>query len=298
MLYDEHLDMFLQAAEAGSFSKAADAAYITPSAVIKQIGLLESRLGVKLFERSYRGIKLTGAGETLYREAKPLILYCREVAVKVQTSMRAENSVIRIGISPLTPPDVLLELWPKLHAVYPELRFQLAPFENTPSNARQILKNLGQNIDVVAGLFDESLLDYRECCAVQISREKFCAAVSVRHRFAEKDRLTAVDLYGETLMLIEPGKMCCVDRVRNYLIDNHPRITIKDFPFHSLSVFNECEHSNCVLLAVEKWKNVHPLLKIIPVDWEFDMPYGLLHASAPDAKVISFLNAVKLIISG
>ena len=80
MLYDEHLDMFLQAAEAGSFSKVADAAYITPSAVIKQIGLLESRLGVKLFERSYRGIKLTGAGETLYREAKPLILYCREVA--------------------------------------------------------------------------------------------------------------------------------------------------------------------------------------------------------------------------
>ena len=212
--------------------------------------------------------------------------------------MRAENSVIRIGTSPLTPPDILLELWPKLHAIYPELRFQLVPFENTPANARQILKNLGRNIDVVAGLFDESLLDYRECKAVQLSREKFCAAVSVRHRLAEKDRLTAADLYGETLMLLEPGKMCCVDRVRNYLIDNHPRITIKDFPFHSLSEFNECEHRNCVLLAVEKWKNVHPLLKIIPVDWEFDMPYGLLHASAPDAKVIHFLNAVKLIISG
>ncbi|WP_244660689.1 helix-turn-helix domain-containing protein, partial [Lactobacillus nasalidis] len=45
MLYDPHLDIFLQAAELGSFSKAAEANYITPSAVIKQIDLLEARLG-------------------------------------------------------------------------------------------------------------------------------------------------------------------------------------------------------------------------------------------------------------
>ncbi len=44
MLYDPHLDLFLQVAELGSFSKAAEARYITPSAVIKQINLLEDEL--------------------------------------------------------------------------------------------------------------------------------------------------------------------------------------------------------------------------------------------------------------
>ncbi|MDE6888244.1 MAG: LysR family transcriptional regulator [Eubacterium sp.] len=43
MLYDEHLNMFLQVADAGSFSKAADAVFVTPSAVIKQINLIADK---------------------------------------------------------------------------------------------------------------------------------------------------------------------------------------------------------------------------------------------------------------
>lgn len=50
------------AADAGSFSKAAEEAYITPTAVIKQINLLEESLGVKLFDCTHRGLTLTKAG--------------------------------------------------------------------------------------------------------------------------------------------------------------------------------------------------------------------------------------------
>ena len=44
-MYDPHLDIFLQVAELGSFSRAAEALYISAPAVIKQIGLLEDRIG-------------------------------------------------------------------------------------------------------------------------------------------------------------------------------------------------------------------------------------------------------------
>ena len=54
MLYDSHLDIFLKVAEAGSFSKAANDLFITPSAVIKQINLFEKNLGVTLFVRGKR----------------------------------------------------------------------------------------------------------------------------------------------------------------------------------------------------------------------------------------------------
>ena len=53
-MYNPQLETFLRAADAGSFSKAAEAAYITPTAVIKQINLLEADLGVRLFERTHR----------------------------------------------------------------------------------------------------------------------------------------------------------------------------------------------------------------------------------------------------
>lgn len=57
-------------ADAGSFTKAAESAYITTTAVIKQINILESNLRVQLFKRTHRGLTLTKAGESLYKDAK------------------------------------------------------------------------------------------------------------------------------------------------------------------------------------------------------------------------------------
>ncbi len=51
-MYNPQLETFIRVADAGSFNKAAEEAYITPTAVIKQINLLEAELDVKLFERT------------------------------------------------------------------------------------------------------------------------------------------------------------------------------------------------------------------------------------------------------
>lgn len=84
--------------------------------------------------------------------------------------------MIRIGTSPMTPAQILVELWPKIHALCLEIRFQLVPFENTPENAREILANLGRNIDVIAGIFDETMLNVRNCAGFEISRQPICCA--------------------------------------------------------------------------------------------------------------------------
>ena len=80
-----------------------------------------------------------------------------------------DESVIRIGTSPMTPAQILVELWPKIHEHSPHIKFQLMPFDNTPENAREILANLGQNIDAVAGIFDETMLDLRKCDGFEMS---------------------------------------------------------------------------------------------------------------------------------
>ena len=292
-LYNPQLETFLCVAESGSFNKAAEKLFISPPAVIKQINLLEENLGLQLFLRTHRGIQLTEAGKSLYQDAKYVIQYCKDSVTRARNAMRKTDDVIRIGTSPMTPAQVLVELWPKLQNYCPGTKFHLVPFDNTPENAREILGNLGQNIDVVAGIFDETMLNLRQCEGLEISREPICCAVSVHHRLAQKDFLTIQDLYGEKLMLIQRGWSHSVDLLRDNLWKNYPQIEIVDFNFYDVNAFNQCENNNCVLMAVPKWQYVHPLLKILPVDWGYTIPYGLLHSPAPSPVVKQFLYAVE-----
>ena len=78
MMYNPQLDTFLCVVEAGSFSKAAEQLYISAPAVIKQINSLEASLGMKLFDRTHRGLVVTEAGQSIYNDAKYIIGYCKE----------------------------------------------------------------------------------------------------------------------------------------------------------------------------------------------------------------------------
>lgn len=294
-MYNPQLETFIKVADAGSFNKAAEQSFITPTAVIKQINLLEAGLGVALFDRTHRGLTLTKAGKSLYRDSKYIIQYCRDSIVRAKNAMQQDEQIIRIGTSPMTPAQVLLALWPKIHEHYPNMKFQLVPFENTPENAKEILANLGQNIDIVAGIFDETLLDLRKCKGFELMRNPICCAVSINHPLAEKDKLKVTDLYGENLMLIHRGWSHYVDKLRDDLWMNHPQIKIIDFEFYNVSVFNQCENSNDILMAIDSWQSVHPLLKIIPVEWDYSIPYGLLHSPEPTKTVQDFLSIIQTI---
>lgn len=294
-MYNPQLDTFLRAADAGSFNKAAEEAYITPTAVIKQINLLERSLDVKLFERTHRGLILTKAGKSLYQDTKYIIQYCKDSVTRAKNAMQEDTNIIRIGSSPMTPAQLLMQLWPKIQVSCPGIKFEIIPFENTPENAREILANLGRNIDVIGGIFDETMLEVRACEGLELSREPFCCAVSIHHKLAEKDQLKIQDLYGENLLLMHRGWSHYVDRLRDDIWQNHNKIKIVDFDFYSMNIFNRCENSNDVLLAIPGWANVHPLLKVIPVEWDHTIPYGLLHSPRPTETVKRFLAAAQTV---
>ena len=292
-MYDPRLETFLCVADNGSFNKAAEVLYISPPAVIKQINGLEKSLGFSLFLRTHRGLFLTAAGASLAEDARYVIQYSKDSIVRARRAMEQGAETIRIGSSPMTPAQVLVDLMPQLQDFDQRIKFQVIPFENTPENAREILGNLGQNIDVVPGIFDATMLHLRQCAGTVISREPICVAVSVHHRLAQKERLDIRDLYGEQLMLMRRGWSYYVDMLRDDVWKNHPEIEIVDFDFYDTAVFNQCENNDCVLMAVENWRYVHPLLKIMPVDWAYTIPFGLLHAPEPTSVVQQFLAAVQ-----
>lgn len=292
-MYNLQLETFIVVADMGSFNKAAEALYITPPAVTKQMNLLEKDLGLKLFIRTHRGLILTEAGKSLYKDAKYIIEYCKESVERAKRAMQEKDNVIRIGTSPMTPAAPLIQLWSKVQKEYPDIKLQMVPYMNSLENAREILKNLGQNIDVVGGIFDETMLKLRQCAGLELSRQPLCCAVSLNHPLAQKDVLTIQDLHGENFLMMHRGWSNYVDELRDDIWKNHPQIHVVDFDIYSVVIFNQCENSSDILMVVENMKDVHPLLKVIPVEWKYSIPYGILYSPEPSERVKRFLKAMK-----
>lgn len=292
-MYNPQLETFITVADLGSFNKAAEALYITPPAVTKQINLLEKDLGITLFVRTHRGLSLTEAGKSLYKDAKYVIQYCKESVERAKQAMAEKDNIIRIGTSPITPANPLMQLWAKVQKQYPDIKLQMIPYMNSQESAREILKNLGTNIDVVGGIFDETMLRLRQCSGMELSRQRICAAVSLNHPLAEKDFLTYDDLEGENFLMMHRGWSKYVDELRDDIWKNHPGIHVTDFEIYSLDIFNRCENSNDILMVVENWKDVQPMLKVIPVEWKYTIPYGILYSTEPTALVRRFLKGIQ-----
>ncbi len=296
-IYNPSLDAFLLAAEEGSFNKAALALYISPPAVIKQINLLEKELGVTLFHRTYRGLTLTAAGQCFYDDTKHLKELARDAITRARNASQVDAQVVSIGTSPMTPTQFFLSHWPAIHESAPELKFRLVPFENTPENAHGILTHLGRDIDIVAGIFDDGMLQYHEGCKAQeLLRTPLCCAVSALHPLANKRKLAVEDLYGQHMLIMKQGWSSQVDALRVDIKAHHPQISLVDFEHYDLSIFNRCVTGQEVLLAVPEWVDVHPMIKVLPVDWDYTMPYGLFHNPAPSPAVQALLKALQTIL--
>ena len=72
------LKVFVEVADRGSFTKAAESLYISSTAIMKQMNILEEHIGLQLLIRTPRGIHLTEAGMSVYKDAKFLIQYSEE----------------------------------------------------------------------------------------------------------------------------------------------------------------------------------------------------------------------------
>ena len=81
-MYNSYLDTFICVADCGSFNKAAEQLFISPTAVMKQINALEKQLDLILLNRTAKGITLTKAGESIYKDAKYMIAYSEQAIKK------------------------------------------------------------------------------------------------------------------------------------------------------------------------------------------------------------------------
>ena len=292
-MYNHLLDTFLAVADCGSFTKASERLYISATAIMKQMNSLEKHLGLKLVERTPNGVRLTPAGEVIYRDAKFLMDYSQKSIASARAATHTYDTTFCVGTSLLNPAKPFMDLWYRVNKDFPDYKLHLVPFEDNHEGIVSEIRQLGEKFDFLIGVCDSrTWLSY--CQFLPLGRYRKMAAVSREHRLAGKKRLEIEDLYGETLMMVRRGDSGVNDEIRNDLDRNHPQIHIEDTPqFYDLSVFNRCAEMGNVLLTIECWQEVHPGLVSIPVNWDYSIPYGLLYSLDAPEDVLRFVKAVE-----
>lgn len=295
-MYNYMLDTFIAVADCGSFTKAADKLYLSPTAVMKQMNTLEKHLGLKLFERTSLGIALTRAGEVVYKNAKIIIDLSQKTITEANDAMHKYDTTFCVGTSILNPAKPFMDLWYKVGGEFSDYKLHIVPFEDNHDGILSEIEKLGEKFDFLVGVCNSTIWQSL-CNFLPLGRYKKMIAVSYKHPLAKKQVVDVKDLYGKTLMMVKAGHSSVNDFLRNDLETNHPQIKIEDTPlFYDISVFNRCAETGNVLLTIECWKDVHPGLITIPVNWDYSIPYGILYSLNPPNDVLRFLDSVKNII--
>jgi DNA-binding transcriptional LysR family regulator len=115
--------------DTGSFVKAADVLDMTQSGVSRAIARLETRLGIRLFDRTTRSVKLTDEGRRLYDEIAPLLAGLEEAASLASGSATAVRGRLRVNVDPYFSRLILAPALGDFMATYPELELDLVTRE-------------------------------------------------------------------------------------------------------------------------------------------------------------------------
>ena len=292
-MYSKELTTFIAAVEQGSFLKASKELYITAASVMNQINKLEANVGVKLIERTNQGIQLTAAGCSFYKDAKKIIKQSEQAIARTRQIAKNEKLTIRIGTSILRPCKMLVDLWSKIDDGTLPVIIRIIPFDDSPANMENMLETLGKEIDCFVGPCD-SLTWKARYNILELRQGECCIAVPRKHELAKKKKLQWSDLDGENLMLVKRGDSPVLNRLRDEIETKHPKINIMNIShFYDTSIFNECEQAGCFMETLDIWKDVHPSLVTIPMEWEYKIPYGIVYAKQPSKPMQAFINMIQ-----
>ncbi|GES52501.1 transcriptional regulator [Rhizobium sp. NBRC 114257] len=120
------MQVFLRVVEAGSFSEAARLLRMTPSTVSKLISRIESRLGVRLVERSTRRLSLTLEGRVYYERSQALLHDLDEIEQELAQGATTTGGTVRVNISVALGVLGLEPLLPEFWQSYPNVVVDLS----------------------------------------------------------------------------------------------------------------------------------------------------------------------------
>ena len=187
-------------AEEQSFTRAAERCFVVQSALSRQIKSLESELGVRLFARTSRKVKVTPAGEAFVKQAR----LCLQAAERAKASAAAAHGQIRgsltIGVIPTVTAVDIAAVLGAFRRSYPEVGMHVRT-----GGSDEFLRR------IAAGQLDVGVLGLAEGVTPrgvqtrELSQERLVAVLSEGHRLAGRRRLRLKDLADEPFVDFPEG---------------------------------------------------------------------------------------------
>ncbi len=223
------IQAFLTVSDTGSFSRAADALFLTQPAVSKRILTLEHSLGITLFDRIGKSVRLTEAGHALLPS-------CRRIVAEIAESQRIISNLRKttsgtlnlatshhIGLHRLPP--VLREYADK----YPEVELKLS-FMDSEEACQQIISG-----DIELAIITLPGENHDRLEMKPVWNDPLCVVVSARHPLAAGNRITIRQLLNHAAILPARGTYTRklidtalgLDEQVNTLLETHYLETIK-----------------------------------------------------------------------
>jgi DNA-binding transcriptional LysR family regulator len=192
----QQLKYFLALADELHFWRTSEKTFITQSALSRHIKTLERELGVQLFERNNRNVKLTKAGEFLRDEFGRMSEEFDNVTRHARLIAAGEIGTLRIGYPASITHSVLPELLRRLSEKHPNLIAELIELTGTEFDAAL----LGYHIDIG---FNRELPKAKGLKVKKILTENFALVIPEDHRLARKKKVNLSDAKDDWFVL--PG---------------------------------------------------------------------------------------------
>ncbi|GLX66441.1 cidABC operon transcriptional activator CidR [Paenibacillus glycanilyticus] len=189
-----HLQYFVEAARFQSFTKAAQSLYITQPTISKMIKNLEEELGVVLFERTGKRIKLTDAGSILLEQAQQMVQSFGQMNSRLSELMEMKVGHIRIGLPPMVGVTFFPRIIGKFREKYPKITMQL--FEH---GAKKVEADVGSGeLDIGVILLPTNEEKFDSFCFL---RQDLMLVVPSSHKLANRDEVPFIELKDEPFLL-------------------------------------------------------------------------------------------------
>lgn len=189
------LRALLELARCGTMAAAAEALFLTPSAVSQQIAQLEEEAGVKLTERIGRGVRLTPAGHALVGHAERVMVVLDEARSELAELRREIAGELRVAAFSSIASAVLPDTVKALQHTYPRLEIVLEEFD--PVEGLTALRSWRTDIALIDDL-SVVLGDSQESVGVvQVAEDVLYVAVAADHALSKRPSLSVADLRHE-----------------------------------------------------------------------------------------------------
>jgi len=192
------IEIFVKVAELGSFSKAAEALFLTQPTVSEHIRGLEEELGVRLLDRLGRGAAPTKAGQLLLGYGRRILELHREARQALDQFQGRMSGELVIAASTIPGEYVLPALIGRFKEKYPDIAISLL-IGDTQRVVEWVLEGRAE-LAVAGAQIDHRALEYRE-----LMPDELVLVVSAAHPWHGKKTATLEEVRAEPLIVRERG---------------------------------------------------------------------------------------------